>query len=171
MIVDNPIAQGTHERPPGLRVLGQSVVEESPRTTIEAGRHRAPAGYQQLIAGNDECSLRRDAGVCRRIVWLQHVHGSAAVVGPEDLPGFRIERMDEHAHKGPDARGKVEDPVLENRPSPSGPGADEPAVPQDLSVRRPSPELPDQRSSLPVHTVEISIVTDEVDLPVGGHSR
>ena len=46
---------------------------------------------------------------------LLHVERAIAVVGPDDLARVRIEGMDENPHERPDAGGKVDGAVGDDR--------------------------------------------------------
>ena len=171
VVIDEPVAQRADERPARLVVIGVPVIEERPCLAVKTRGHRTAARHQQLVPGHDHCPLRRHPAVGRRIVGLQKIHRPAAVVGPDGLPGLRIQRVDEHPHKRPDARREIDHTVCKHRPAPRRPGRNQPLVPQQLPVGRPPLKPPQQFPPRRIHAVEIPVIADKIDLPLRGHRR
>src|SRR5207247_944215 len=102
--VEEVVVVRRHERTAAaFAILSEPEIEQFSRVAIEASRHRAAAGYEQPVAGDNEGALRGDAAEGVGVVRLLDIEGAIAVVGPDNSARAGVQRVQEDAHERPDA--------------------------------------------------------------------
>ena len=98
-----------------LSALVEVEMNESTRLAIKSGRHGSTAGDDEHFFRGHERALRSHARKSRRAVRLLDELRARAVIDPDGLSRFRIQRVKKSPHERPDAGGKIDVPVANHR--------------------------------------------------------
>src|SRR5690606_25711897 len=137
------------------------VLQKLAGAAVVDGGNRSPARDDEVILGRGEVALRRDSREGGARVLLDDVLAAAAAVRPDHFARLRVERVEEDAHEGPDARSEVDLVVVDDRCAARGPHRDQAVIAEDLAIRRSAAELPEEASVFGVERIEPTVIRDE----------
>ena len=109
------------------------VVEQLARLALKPRGERTAVGHEQLVAVDQQISLRRQSRFVQRVMVNTHLRQVVAVVvHPQRLARLGIDRDDKYTQRWPDPSAKVDDSVGQYGRAANGPVGDQAVVAQML---------------------------------------
>ena len=128
-VIESALKKGVQPRAEAFEVLMESRLGRSIHGIALSPPISRDGSHRHQVA------LRREAGKARRAGVRQFAEGETdAVVGPDHASGLPIDGVDEHAHRGPDSRGEIDNVPVKDRPAPYRPERYQPGIAQ-VTVR------------------------------------